>query len=195
MALLRFRFQVRTIPERVMEWVLVFVPLDLFEAGVRQFGFDAKRYGLYASAAGMLLILAAIGAFALRRRWSARMLLGMALGLWLFTMVVIMPLTSAGLFAMGLPSGTGEAVWGHLAVALTYASTLAGILTLIAALSRRANVASRPPHGGRRRDASERTPSTVVPAPSRRSVASCSGAPWPPTQARCWSTGGGRDRP
>jgi hypothetical protein len=46
MALLRWTLLVRTVPERVMEWVLLFVPLDLFEAGLLRLGFDAKRYAL-----------------------------------------------------------------------------------------------------------------------------------------------------
>ncbi len=31
----RSLWQVRTLPERVMEWLLLFVPLDLFERGLR----------------------------------------------------------------------------------------------------------------------------------------------------------------
>ena len=44
MAVLRTTLQVRTIPERVMEWALLFVPPELFEAGLQRFGFEAKRY-------------------------------------------------------------------------------------------------------------------------------------------------------
>ena len=40
---MRSTLQVRTVPERVLEWMLLFVPLDVFEAGLRRFGFDAKR--------------------------------------------------------------------------------------------------------------------------------------------------------
>src|SRR5438093_6032361 len=32
MTLLRYTLQVRSVPERLMEWLLVFVPLDVFEA-------------------------------------------------------------------------------------------------------------------------------------------------------------------
>src|SRR2546421_1836199 len=70
MALVRWALLVRTIPERVMEWLLLFVPVDVFEAGVIRFGFDAKRYALYASIAVTLALLAALGTYALRRRWS-----------------------------------------------------------------------------------------------------------------------------
>ena len=49
MLLLRSAVQVRTLPERLLEWLLLYVPLDLFEKGLQQFGFDAKRYALYAA--------------------------------------------------------------------------------------------------------------------------------------------------
>ena len=51
---LRSTLQVRTVPERVLEWMLLFVPLDVFEAGLRRFGFDAKRYALYGTILGAL---------------------------------------------------------------------------------------------------------------------------------------------
>jgi len=124
MALLRATLHVRTIPERLMEWLLLFVPLDLFEAGIQRFGFDAKRYALYAAVAGMLLALAALGAVALQRSWSTRAITALGLGLWLFTMVVIMPLTDAGLFALALVDGKRATIGGYFAVALLYAAML-----------------------------------------------------------------------
>ena len=125
MALMRWTLQVRTVPERVLEWVLLFVPPDVFEAAIQRFGFDAKRYALYGAIAGMLTLLAGLGTCALRQRWSGRVLLALGLGLWLFTMLVIMPLTSAGFFAVDLLDATKAAVGGHLAAALVYAATLA----------------------------------------------------------------------
>ncbi len=124
LVLLRALLQVRSVPERVMEWLLLFVPLDVFEAGIRRFGFDAKRYTLFATVLGMLLLLAVVGALALRRRWSDVRLVGLAGGLWLFVMVVVMPLTSAGLFAVALVNGTTAAVGGYLVAALVYAGVL-----------------------------------------------------------------------
>src|SRR5690349_7198809 len=67
MALARGLGQVRTLPERLLEWMLLFVPLDVFEAGIRRFGFDAKRYALWATIFLLLAGLAGLGAFALRR--------------------------------------------------------------------------------------------------------------------------------
>jgi DMSO/TMAO reductase YedYZ molybdopterin-dependent catalytic subunit len=124
MAFLRLTLQVRTIAERLMEASLLFIPPEVFGAGIQRFGFDAKRYALYASIVGMLVVLATIGTIALRRRWRTGTIVAVALGLWLFVMVVLMPLTDAGFFALGLIDGTKAAVGAHLAAALTYAAAL-----------------------------------------------------------------------
>ena len=47
---LRDTWQIRSLPERVMEWLLLFVPLDLFERGLGQFGADAKSFALTGTA-------------------------------------------------------------------------------------------------------------------------------------------------
>jgi hypothetical protein len=125
MRLVRAAFQVRTVPERLMEWALLFVPLDLFEAGLRRFGFGAKQYALAGAVAAVLALLAALGAVVLRRGWSGPALGALGLGLWLITMALVMPLTGAGLFATDLIRGTGAAIAGHLTVALAYAGALA----------------------------------------------------------------------
>ncbi len=124
MAFLRFTLQVRSVPERIMEWVLIFIPLDLFEAGLRRFGFDAKRYALYGAIVATLICLALLGSAVLRRCWSPRAILALGGGLWLFVMMVVMPLTSAGFFALSLIDGTKAAAGGYFAVALTYATVL-----------------------------------------------------------------------
>jgi DMSO/TMAO reductase YedYZ molybdopterin-dependent catalytic subunit len=125
MAILRWALLVRTVPERMMEWLLLFVPLDLFEAGLLRLGFDAKRYALYAAIAGMLVALGALGTLALRRRWSTGAILALGLGLWLFVMLIVLPLTSAGAFAVGLLDGRRANIGGYFAVALVYAASLA----------------------------------------------------------------------
>src|SRR5207249_3827183 len=70
MLLLRSAVQVRTLPERLLEWLLLYVPLDLFEKGLQQFGFDAKRYALYATTMVLLAAVTALAAAVLIRRWS-----------------------------------------------------------------------------------------------------------------------------
>src|SRR5919202_756779 len=102
MLVLRSVLQVRTVPERVMEWLLLFVPLGVFEALLQRFGFDAKRYALWLAVAAMLVLLAGLGYVILRRRWSFWEIAATGLAVWLFVMVVVMPVTSAGLFAADL---------------------------------------------------------------------------------------------
>ena len=49
---------------------LLFVPIDAFAGGIQRFGFDAKRYALWAAIVAMMSVLAIIGAFALHRSWT-----------------------------------------------------------------------------------------------------------------------------
>jgi DMSO/TMAO reductase YedYZ molybdopterin-dependent catalytic subunit len=124
MWLLRGTLMVRSVPERVLEWSLLFVPLDVFEAGLQQFGFSAKRYALYLGVLLMLGVLTFIGAFVLRQRWPIVGLLGLGVGLWLFTMVVVMPITSAGFFATALLDGARSTILGYLAGGLLWSAVL-----------------------------------------------------------------------
>jgi DMSO/TMAO reductase YedYZ molybdopterin-dependent catalytic subunit len=125
MWLIRMTLQVRSIPERMLEWSLLFVPLDVFESALQRFGFSAKRYALYFGVVLMLGVLTWLGAFALRRGWSTLGLFGVGIGLWLFAMLIVMPLTSAGFFAMALLEGARSNVLGYLGVGLVYAAVLA----------------------------------------------------------------------
>ncbi|MBV9170379.1 MAG: molybdopterin-dependent oxidoreductase [Chloroflexi bacterium] len=126
MLLFRSTAGVRTIPERVLEWLLLFVPPGLFEAILLRFGFDAKRYGLDAAVVLVLAAFAAVGYYVLRRRWSLQAIALLGVAVWLVVMLVIMPLTSAGVFATALLDGTAQAVLGYLAVSLSYAAVLGG---------------------------------------------------------------------
>ena len=108
----------------MLEWLLLFVPLDVFESTLQIFGFDAKRYALYFGILLTLALLAWLGAHALARGWPVPMLLGIGLGLWLFTMLVIMPLTSAGFFALALLEGKQVTVLAYFGVAMVYAAVL-----------------------------------------------------------------------
>jgi DMSO/TMAO reductase YedYZ molybdopterin-dependent catalytic subunit len=154
MALLRATLEVRTVPERVMEWVLLLIPIGLFEASLQRFGFDAKRYAFYATVMGLLALLAALGALVLWRRSSTRALVAVGLGLWLFAMLIIMPLTGAGVFASALLDGKKGVIGGYFAVALLFAATLAVASALTP----------------RERTVLVRRPETWTDAPSRRTA-------------------------
>ena len=105
MLLMRITLEVRTVPERVLEAALIFTPPEVFEAGFQRYGFDAKRYALMLTILGMLLLLAGLGAWAIGRRWSIRAIIFLGLALWLFVMLVVMPLSEAGPFALDLIRG------------------------------------------------------------------------------------------
>ncbi|HEY2592926.1 MAG TPA: molybdopterin-dependent oxidoreductase, partial [Chloroflexota bacterium] len=121
---IRMAWQVRTLPERVMETLLVFVPLDLFERGLQQFGASAKDIALVGAYTGMAALLVVVGWFTVRASngWLA-LLVGF--GLWLAAMVVVMPLTGAGPFATGLLVNPLLTDAAYLVVFGAYASVLA----------------------------------------------------------------------
>jgi DMSO/TMAO reductase YedYZ molybdopterin-dependent catalytic subunit len=127
---LRFDLQVRTLPERVMEWLLLFVPIGLFESLLRRFGFDAKRYALGLAVVVVLALLGYLGYVILRREWSVWAIAVTGVGLWLGIMLIVMPVTAAGFFAMDLLDGKRSTIGGYLAVCLTYTAALGGIRVL-----------------------------------------------------------------
>jgi DMSO/TMAO reductase YedYZ molybdopterin-dependent catalytic subunit len=120
----RAAYQVRTLPERLVEWLLLFVPLDAFEAGLRVFGPQAKVYALYGAVAVMAGTLAAGGAVVLRRRWPPAGILALALALYLLAVAVVLPLTGAGPFGTGLFQDPLVVNSVYLAAALAYGAVL-----------------------------------------------------------------------
>jgi DMSO/TMAO reductase YedYZ molybdopterin-dependent catalytic subunit len=122
--LLRTAWQVRGLPERVEEWLLLFVPLDLFEQGLARFGADAKELALTAMVIGMAIVLAVIGSLVVYAGWRGWSLVGMGVGLWLLTMLVVMPVTGAGPFATGLLVAPVLTDSGYVLVFLGYATVL-----------------------------------------------------------------------
>jgi DMSO/TMAO reductase YedYZ molybdopterin-dependent catalytic subunit len=123
---LRDTWQIRTLPERVMEWLLLFVPLDLFERGVQQLGGDAKEVALAATGVGMGVLLVAVGVLVLRAAWTSWWLLVLGVAMWLFAMAIVMPVTGAGFFASSLLISPLLTSAGYLVVFLGYACVLIG---------------------------------------------------------------------
>jgi DMSO/TMAO reductase YedYZ molybdopterin-dependent catalytic subunit len=123
-ALIRDVWQIRTLPERVMEWLLLFVPLSLFEHGLQQFGANAKEIAVVATLVAMALLLLTLGTLAVRAGWTSWQLIGMGLLLWLLAMAVVQPLTGGGFFATGLLLSPQLVNAGYLLVFLAYASVL-----------------------------------------------------------------------
>ena len=140
-SVLRYAWQIRTLPERVMEWLLLFVPLDLFERGLQQLGGDAKEVALYGTVVGMAVLLAALGAVTLRTGWTSWRLLGLGVALWAVAMGVVMPLTGAGFFARGLLISPVLTNAGYLLMFLGYGCVLIGARLVLG--GRAAHVSSR----------------------------------------------------
>jgi DMSO/TMAO reductase YedYZ molybdopterin-dependent catalytic subunit len=107
-------WQVRTLPERTMETLLLLIPLDLFERGLQQFGASAKDIALVGTYLGMIVLLLLVGRWAVRTHNIWMSIAGGGV-LWLLAMVVVLPLTGAGVFATGLllnPISTDAAYLG-----------------------------------------------------------------------------------
>jgi DMSO/TMAO reductase YedYZ molybdopterin-dependent catalytic subunit len=119
---LRFAYQIRTLPERVMEWVLLFVSPRTLEQGISQFGASAKVYALYLAVAGMAAILLALGVALLRSVRSPWALAAAGPALYLVAMGVVMPVTGAGPFGLDLLQDWRLVNAGYLLVALTFAT-------------------------------------------------------------------------
>ena len=130
-SVLRDIWQIRGLPERVMEWLLLFVPLDVFERALQQFGPSAKEIALYGSVLGMAGTLLVLAVLTLHAGWSSWRLLGLGLLLWLVSMAVVMPITGAGFFARNLLIAPLLINVGYLFVFLGYASALAAGRLLI----------------------------------------------------------------
>ncbi len=123
-ALIRELWQIRSLPERVMEWLLLFVPLSAFEYALQQFGANAKELALVGTVVGMTSLLIVVGTLAARAAWSAWRLLGLGFGLWLLAMGVVVPITGGGLFATHLLLSPLLVNAGFLMVFLAYSSVL-----------------------------------------------------------------------
>src|SRR5579883_880963 len=118
----RATYQIRTLPERVMEWLLLFVPTDLFEKGLQAYGANAKDIALYGAYAVMAIVLVVLGFIILRR--GIRAIATASVALWLFAMGVVMPVTGAGFFAIDLFQDVLLTNLSYLGIAFAYATVL-----------------------------------------------------------------------
>ena len=127
----RYAYQIRTLPERMMDWSLQFIPLDLFEQGIQNLGTSAKEIALVGNYVGFTLTLILIGGLALRGGPRAFAIVGAAT--WLVAMAVVMPITGAGMFATALPQDVWLTNASYLGVAAAFGTVLALTHTLIIA--------------------------------------------------------------
>ena len=121
---LRGAFQVRTLPERMMEWLLLYVPIDAFASGIQSLGPMAKVLALYGSAAAMAAALFGLGLLALRRGWPPVGVIGLSAALFLVAMVGFMPLTGGGVFGLALQQHPLLVNGVYACIALAYGTVL-----------------------------------------------------------------------
>lgn len=130
-------WQVRTLPERVMEWLLLFIPLDVFEHLLAVLGTDAKGYALIGITIGMSVVLVGIGAMVARSRMHRYVVLALGPALWLIAMLIVLPLTGAGAFGSGGVVSPGLTALSYLLVFTGYATTLEATRWILGASGRR----------------------------------------------------------
>jgi DMSO/TMAO reductase YedYZ molybdopterin-dependent catalytic subunit len=118
-----------------MEWTLLFVPLDLFERGLAQFGPSAKEYALAGNVVGMAVTLWLIGFALLRSGASGQLVLATSAGLWLLAMLVVMPITGGGIFGTALFQSPLLVSAAFLTVFLVYGALLIAAMTVSAAIN------------------------------------------------------------
>ena len=147
----RAAFQIRTLPERMMEWLLLFVPPEQFEQGLQRFGPQAKVLALIAGVVVMGAILLGLGTLALRRGWPGAAILGLSLSLYLVATGLLLPLTGAGLFGADLLQHPVLVNATYLGSALAYGTVLlAGQARAPAPAAGPGTVAPAPGGGDRR---------------------------------------------
>ena len=123
---LRPALRVPLLPEVLAEWATFFVPPAMFTYMINTFGAQAKLMLFWGMVALVLLVGALAGAA--YARWpTPRLAAGLAIGLWLFTALGVLPGAGLGLFGMdSYPAGPFEinaaylAGWAALAVVLSF---------------------------------------------------------------------------
>jgi DMSO/TMAO reductase YedYZ molybdopterin-dependent catalytic subunit len=180
MVLLRHTLQIRTVPERVMEAMLLVIPLDLFGIVLRRYGSDAKWYALALTSIAIVLLLTSVGALVVARHWSLRRIILLGIGLWLFVMGVLMPTTGAGHFAVDLVDGAAVTATAHAAVAFAYTGALAIAVSTVAQSDRRpvARTDRRPGAGARLSRARVVTAASRPPVSRRSALVLSTGVAW-----------------
>jgi DMSO/TMAO reductase YedYZ molybdopterin-dependent catalytic subunit len=193
---IRDLWQIRTLPERVMEWLLLFVPLDLFEAGLGRLGADAKDVALIGVVVGMAALLAVIGVVALRVARSSWWLLALGGLLWLVAMVVVLPVTGAGPFGTQLLRSPVLTSAGYALVFLGYATVLVAGRLAFRALAPgpaarptpRPSADAAPPDGrpvaGERPEATGQPPPATADASTAQTTPTADASPAPVAPAR-----------
>lgn len=136
LAIFRQAFGALTPPEVLLDAVPRLVPLGVFSAVIQLLGPWAKVF-----AAAIIALAAFVASWALAAAWRSAMpgladgrtwcrwlsAAGLGLGLWLFGMLVVLPLAGKGPFAVSVSPWPAIMLVSWLASALGYASVLAAL--------------------------------------------------------------------
>jgi hypothetical protein len=144
---LRPVLRVPSLPEVLSEWATFYVPQALFAYMINTFREQAKVMLLW-NLVGLVLLVGAL-AGAVYARWPGpRTAIGLGLGLWLFTLLVILPGSGLGFFGMdAYPAGPLEVSAAYLAGWGAFALVLALVYWLLVPSSRQRRPATPPASG------------------------------------------------
>ena len=132
---LREVLRVPTLPEVVAEWSTFYVPFEVFEFMINTFRAGAKQMLFWGIVALLALVCIGLGALYARRP-TPRVAVGLTLGLWLFTLLVVLPSSGMGFFGSEVRSGSMAVAAAYLAAWAAFAIVLSLTYWLLVPSSR-----------------------------------------------------------
>ena len=134
--LLRAVLRVPTLPEVVSEWATYYVPYWVFEYMINTYRGQAKVMLFWGIVAILALVAVGLGALYARRP-TPRLAVALVFGLWLFTMLVVLPGSDMGFFGSEVRSGPMAVSAAYLASYAAFAAVLSLVYWLLVPASRR----------------------------------------------------------
>jgi hypothetical protein len=132
--------RVPTLPEALSEGATFFIPFGLFEFMINTFRSQAKVYLVWGIMAVLALVSAALGL--LYARWpTPRLAVGLILGLWAFTLLVVLPGAGFGFLGGDLRAGTLAVLAAYLLAWAAFGIALVLTYWLLVPSSRRRGAA------------------------------------------------------
>ncbi len=101
---LREALRVPTLPEVLAEWATFYIPFQLFEFMINNFRTGAKLMLFWGIMALLALVASGVGILYARRP-TLRLAVGLVVGLWGFTLLVVLPSSGMGFFGSDVRAG------------------------------------------------------------------------------------------
>ncbi len=134
--LLRALLRVPTLPEVVSEWATFYVPYWVFEYMINTFRSQAKVMLFWSIVAILAILAAGLGAL-YSRRPTPRLAVGLVFGLWLLTMLVVLPAAEMGFFGSEVRAGPMAVIAAYLTGYAAFGIVLSLVYWLLVPASRR----------------------------------------------------------